>query len=141
MHTIDMDPEVAAVIITGIISFLVSLITSSIQSHSQMSNVERELTQTLADERHRVGSLHEDLIQVEDQLHDEHRRSVELNDSLEAALSYARALGHYMDQVCDKFGTFQGISKPHLPESIRKQIEHTSHRYGWDINSKGMKND
>lgn len=141
MKPFDMDPEVAAVIITGIISFLVSLITSIIQSHTQTVNVEKELTQALAEERKRTGQLHEDLTDVEDRLHDEHRKALNLNDRLDEALAYARALGHYMDQVCDKFGTFQGISKPHLPAGIRPQVERAAASNGWGQEIKEEPND
>lgn len=141
MKPLDMDPEVAAVIITGIISFLVSLLTSTVQSHTQTVNVEKELTQALAEERKRTGQLHEDLTDVEDRLHDEHRKAVNLNDRLDEALAYARALGHYMDKVCDKFGTFQGISKPHLPDGIRPQVERAAASNGWGLEIKEEPND
>lgn len=63
-------------------------------------------------------------------------KAVQLTDSLNSAIAYARQLGHYMDQVCARYGTFDGISKPHLPDDIRPQIEDTARRYGWKNNGK-----
>lgn len=133
MHQLfDMDPEVAAVIITIIGSFLVAWLTSLAQSRAQKASAEHELSQALAEEQKRTGKLHEELLQVEDRLHDEHVKAVRLTDSLNGAVAYARALGHYMDQVCARYGAFEGISKPHLPDDIRPQIEDAARRYGWE---------
>lgn len=128
----DMDPEVASTIITIIGSFLVAWLASHLQSQAQKASNEHELSQALAEEQKRTGRLHEELTKVEDMLHDEHRKALNLNDRLDDALAYARALGHYMDQVCDKFGTFDGISKPRLPDDIRPQIEAAARRHGWE---------
>lgn len=133
----DMDPEVAAAIITIIGSFLVAWLTSHVQSQAQQASAEHELSQALAEEQKRTGLLHEDLIQVEDRLHAEHVKAVQLTDNLNSAIAYARQLGHYMDQVCARYGTFDGISKPRLPNDIRRQIEGAARRYGWADNRKG----
>lgn len=130
----DMDPEVASTIITIIGSFLVAWFTSHAQSQAQKASAEHELSQALAEEQKRTGHLHEELLQVEDRLHDEHVKAVQLTDTLNGAVAYARALGHYMDQVCARYGAFQGISKPHLPDDIRPQIEDAARRYGWQDN-------
>lgn len=137
MHQpLDVDPEVASAIITSIISFLIAWLTSRAQSQAQKASTEHELSQALAEEQKRTGRLHEELTQVEDRLHAEHVKAVQLTDSLNSAIAYARALGHYMDKVCDKFGTFQGISKPHLPDDIRPQIEDTARHHGWGNSGK-----
>lgn len=133
----DLDPEVASTIITLIGSFLVAWFTSHVQSQAQQASTEHELSQALAEEQKRTGLLHEDLIQVEDRLHAEHVKAVQLTDNLNSAIAYARQLGHYMDQVCARYGTFDGISKPRLPNDIRRQIEGAARRYGWADNRKG----
>lgn len=132
----DMDPEVASTIITIIGSFLVAWITSHAQSQAQQASTEHELSQALSEEQKRTGQLHKELIQVEDRLHAEHVKAVQLTDNLNSAIAYARQLGHYMDQVCARYGTFQGISKPHLPDDIRPQIEDTARHYGWENSGK-----
>ncbi|MFC2373298.1 MAG: hypothetical protein ACFNOM_03040 [Parascardovia denticolens] len=132
----DMDPEVASTIITIIGSFLVAWLTSHAQSQAQQASTEHELSQALSEEQKRTGQLHKELIQVEDRLHAEHVKAVQLTDNLNSAIAYARQLGHYMDQVCARYGTFQGISKPHLPDDIRPQIEDTARHYGWENSGK-----
>ena len=128
----DMDPEVASTIITIIVAW----ITSHAQSQAQQASTEHELSQALSEEQKRTGQLHKELIQVEDRLHAEHVKAVQLTDNLNSAIAYARQLGHYMDQVCARYGTFQGISKPHLPDDIRPQIEDTARHYGWENSGK-----
>ncbi|MFC2626601.1 MAG: hypothetical protein ACFNZJ_05680 [Parascardovia denticolens] len=132
----DLDPEVASTIITLIGSFLVAWLTSHVQSQAQQASTEHELSQALSEEQKRTGQLHKELIQVEDRLHAEHVKAVQLTDNLNSAIAYARQLGHYMDQVCARYGTFQGISKPHLPDDIRPQIEDTARHYGWENSGK-----
>ena len=136
MKPFDMDPQVASVIITIIGSFLVAWLTSRAQNRAQQASTEHELSQALAEERKRTGHLHEELLQVEDRLHAEHVKAVQLTDSLNSAVAYARALGHYMDQVCARYGAFEGISKPRLPDDIRPRIEDAARHYGWQNNGK-----
>ena len=124
-----IDTTIIVALITGVASLLVSFLSIRARKHSDESEAYKNMQETIEglhrdiqEQDKRIGHLSHLVISEQEQ-----RRTAEasLLEVRQQNTAYLRAVGHWFAGLCEVLDPawLQAHPKPHLPDSIRPEIE------------------
>lgn len=137
-----LDTTIIVALITGAISLLISIITVMVnkrnrdsESYKSMQETIEGLHRDITAQDKRIGSLSHLVISEQEQRRDAETRLLETRQKSLESTAYLRAVGHWMAQLCDVLDPqwAEDHPKPHLPDSIRPEVEDAAQKIGLDI--------
>lgn len=137
-----VDTTIIVALITGVISLLVSFLgirarkrSDDSQAYKNMQETIEGLHRDIAAQDKRIGFLSNLVISEQEQRQEAETRMYETEQERLAMAAYIRAVGHWMAQLCDVLDPqwAEDHPKPHLPDSIRPDVEDTAQRIGLAI--------
>lgn len=137
-----VDTTIIVALITGVISLLVSFMGIRARKRSDDSQAYKNMQETIEglhrdvkEQDRRIGHLSHLVISEQEQRQEAETRMYETEQERLTMAAYIRAVGHWMAQLCDMLDPqwAEDHPKPHLPDSIRPDVEDTAQRIGLDI--------
>ncbi len=137
-----LDTTIIVALITGAISLLISIITVMVnkrnrdsESYKSMQETIEGLHRDITAQDKRIGSLSHLVISEQEQRRDAETRLLENRQKSLESTAYLRAVGHWMAQLCDVLDPqwAEDHPKPHLPDSIRPEVEDAAQKIGLAI--------
>lgn len=137
-----LDTTIIVALITGAISLLISIITVMVnkrnrdsESYKSMQETIEGLHRDITAQDKRIGFLSNLVISEQEQRRDAETRLLETRQKSLESTAYLRAVGHWMAQLCDVLDPqwAEDHPKPHLPDSIRPEVEDEAQKIGLDI--------
>lgn len=137
-----IDTTIIVALITGVISLLVSFMgirsrkrSDDSQAYKNMQETIEGLHRDVKEQDRRIGHLSHLVISEQEQRQEAETRMYETEQERLTMAVYIRAVGHWMAQLCDVLDPqwLQAHPKPHLPDSIRPDVEDAAQRIGLDI--------
>lgn len=137
-----IDTTIIVAIITGVVSLAVSLIGFKSHKRSDEAEAYKDMQETIEGlhrdiiaQDKRIGSLSHLVISEQEQRRDAETRLLETRQKSLESTAYLRAVGHWMAQLCDVLDPqwAEDHPKPHLPDSIRPEVEDAAQKIGLDI--------
>lgn len=137
-----IDTTIIVAIITGVVSLVVSLIGFKSRKRSDEAEAYKDMQETIEGlhrditaQDKRIGSLSHLVISEQDQRCNAEIRLLETRQKSLESTAYLRAVGHWMAELCDVLDPawLKAHPKPHLPDSIRPDVEDAAKRIGLAI--------
>lgn len=137
-----VDTTIIVALITGVISLLVSFMGIRARKRSDDSQAYKNMQETIEglhrdvkEQDRRIGHLSHLVISEQEQRQEAETRMYETEQERLTMAAYIRAVGHWMAQLCDVLDPqwAEDHPKPHLPDSIRPDVEDTAQRIGLAI--------
>lgn len=137
-----IDTTIIVAIITGVVSLAVSLIGFKSRKRSDEAEAYKDMQETIEGlhrditaQDKRIGSLSHLIISEQEQRQEAETRMYETEQERLTMAAYIRAVGHWMAQLCNVLDPqwAEDHPKPHLPDSIRPDMEDTAQRIGLAI--------
>lgn len=137
-----IDTTIIVAIITGVVSLVVSLIGFKSRKRSDEAEAYKDMQETIEGlhrditaQDKRIGSLSHLIISEQEQRQEAETRMYETEQERLTMAAYIRAVGHWMAQLCNVLDPqwAEDHPKPHLPDSIRPDMEDTAQRIGLAI--------
>lgn len=137
-----IDTTIIVAIITGVVSLVVSLIGFKSRKRSDEAEAYKDMQETIEGlhrditaQDKRIGSLSHLIISEQEQRQEAETRMYETEQERLTMAAYIRAVGHLMAQLCNVLDPqwAEDHPKPHLPDSIRPDMEDTAQRIGLAI--------
>ena len=127
-----IDTTIIVALITGVASLLVSFLTIRARKRSDESEAYKNMQETIEglhrdikEQDHRIGHLSHLVISEQEQRRTAEAGLLEERQKTLENTAYLRAVGHWFAGLCEVLdpGWLQAHPKPHLPDSIRPEIE------------------
>lgn len=127
-----LDTTIIVALITGAISLLISIITVMVNKRNRDSELYKSMQETIEglhrdikEQDHRIGHLSHLVISEQEQRRTAEASLLEERQKTLENTAYLRAVGHWFAGLCEVLdpGWLQAHPKPHLPDSIRPEIE------------------
>lgn len=127
-----VDTTIIVALITGVASLLVSFLTIRARKRSDESEAYKNMQETIEglhrdikEQDHRIGHLSHLVISEQEQRRTAEAGLLEERQKTLENTAYLRAVGHWFAGLCEVLDPawLQEHPKPHLPDSIRPEIE------------------
>lgn len=131
-NPVQLDTTIIVAIITGVVSLAVSLIgfkskrkSDEAEAFKSMQETIEGLHRDIKEQDHRIGHLSHLVISEQAQRREAEASLLEEKQKTLENTAYLRAVGHWFAGLCEVLdpGWLQAHPKPHLPDSIRPEIE------------------
>lgn len=127
-----IDTTIIVALITGVASLLVSFLTIRARKRSDESEAYKNMQETIEglhrdikEQDHRIGHLSHLVISEQEQRRTAEAGLLEERQKTLENTAYLRAVGHWFAGLCEVLDPawLRAHPKPHLPDSIRPEIE------------------
>ena len=138
-----VDTTIVVAIITGVVSLVVSFIGfksrkrgDDSQAYKNMQETIEGLHRDIKEQDHRIGHLSHLVISEQEQRRTAEASLLEERQKTLENTAYLRAVGHWFAGLCEVLDPawLQAHPKPHLPDSIRPEIESLAKGTDLEIN-------